>query len=121
VQYYTAHLHTVLKRVFVDISCMYLGGSKQKLVFLGRLNVGPFNGGLNVAKKAEIAMFALKLDAYFDQSDDHLKTSLQFDQMPYQKSPSFENVSEAMVDARLLSFQEEVAASSANFFTCSSC
>jgi hypothetical protein len=89
------------------------GGSKQKLVFLSRLNIGPFNGGLNVAKKAEIARFALKMDVAFADSDEHMRTSLEFDRCPYQNCPALDRVADAIIDARLITYQEEVAFASA--------
>ena len=72
--------------------------------------MGPFSGGLNVAKKAEIARFALQIDSYFGQADDHLQAALEFDRMPYASSPVFEGLADAVTEARLISFQEEVVA-----------
>lgn len=72
--------------------------------------MGPFSGGLNVAKKAEIARFALKIDSYFEQDDNHLQTGIDFDRMPYTSSPVFEGLADAVLDSRLISFQEEVVA-----------
>ena len=77
-------------------------------MFLSRLNIGPFHGGLNVVKKSEIAALTLKMQNCFGEDATELhRQSLDFDAMLYKSCAGFESLSEAILDSRLITFQEE--------------
>ena len=55
-----------------------------------------------------MARFALQLDTAFYDSDDHFKSSLAFDRLLYEGSPLFEQMADAVLDSKMMMYQEEV-------------